>query len=82
MFIDDLLIIDKFIIYEDKENTINNILSDLGIKSKYIKEKKIKNFISPFNSSNYKKIYNKESIELVESHLFFNKFCKLFNYKF
>ena len=82
LFIGDNLIIDKYIIYEDKENTINNVLKFLDINSKYKKEKTKVNYVSPFCSDDYQKHFNEHSLQLCQKNSFFKKYCKQFNYSF
>ena len=82
LFINNELIIDAFIIKENKENTINDILNLLGIKDKYSPSKKIQGHISSFDSERYREVCNQNSIDLIKNDPFFLKFMKDFNYQY
>jgi hypothetical protein len=84
LYIDKDLIIDKFIFKENKEQTLNEILNILGINKKYKSEEQkiIKSHISQFNSDDYHKFYNQESIDLISNDLELSKFMNDFNYKY
>jgi hypothetical protein len=84
LYIDNELIIDKFIYKENKEQTLNEILHILGINKKYKSDEQqiIASRVSRFNSDDYHKFYNQKSIDLVSNDLELSKFMNEFNYKY
>ena len=78
--IDDKSIIDYFIIYENYDKTINNILKKLNINFKYISKNKIIEYISPHNSDNYKSVFNENLFNLINSNNIVKKYINITGY--
>ena len=81
--IDNKLIIDKFIIFEDYEKSINIILKELKINKKYIKKNRriIKPMVSIVNTKNSIQQLNQNMINKINDNEYFIKIKKILNEK-
>ena len=70
------VIIDKFIIYENYDKSMNELLLYLEIDEKYVSKPKLYNFISQHDSDKYSEVFNEKSYQIINKSILFKK-CML-----